>query len=52
MKMKKIIGVTLAAVMGLSCLAACGGGQEADYPEDFQAFLDSLDTEFSYEDYI
>ncbi len=49
MKMKKIIGVTLAAVMGLSCLAACGGGQEADYPEDFQAFLDSLDTEFSYE---
>ncbi len=49
MKMKKIIGVTLAAVMGLSCLAACGGGQEADYPEDFQAFLDSLDTEFSHE---
>ena len=52
MKSRKFIGVILAVIMGLSCLTgltACGSGSSADYPDDFQAFLDSLDTDFSYE---
>lgn len=49
-KTGKIIGLLLSAVMLISCLSACGSKSDAaDYPEDFQAFLDSLDTDFSYE---
>lgn len=45
-------------MMAASCLTltACGGGGDdggksdtVEYPEDFQAFLDVLDTDFSYE---
>ncbi len=47
---KKIAGLLLSAVLLMSSLAACGSKSDAvDYPEDFQAFLDSLDTDFSYE---
>lgn len=48
-KTKKLVGVMLAAVMVLTCLSACGGKEKAEYPEDFQKFLDVLDTDFSYE---
>ena len=49
-KTKKIIGMLLSAVMITASLAACGDKSDAvEYPEDFQAFLDSVDTEFSYE---
>ena len=46
---KKIVGVTLVAAMALTGFTACGGDDSADYPEDFQAFMDVLDTDFSYE---
>ena len=49
-KTKKIIGLLLSAVMITASLAACGDKSDAvEYPEDFQAFLDVLDTDFSYE---
>ena len=47
MKMtKKLVGVILAAVMVLTCLTACGGKKDMEYPEDFQKFMDVLDTDF------
>ena len=50
MKMtKKLVGVILAAVMVLTCLTACGGKKDMEYPEDFQKFMDVLDTDFSYD---
>ena len=49
-KTKKIAALLLSALLAVSCLTACGDKKEAvEYPEDFQAFLDVLDTEFSYE---
>lgn len=49
-KTKKIAALLLSALLAVSCLTACGEKKEAvEYPEDFQAFLDVLDTEFSYE---
>lgn len=38
MKMtKKLVGVILAAVMVLTCLTACGGKKDMEYPEDFRS---------------
>ena len=49
-KTKKIAALLLSALLAVSCLTACGDKKAAvEYPEDFQAFLDVLDTEFSYE---
>lgn len=48
-KQKKIIGVLLSMMMLATCLTACGKSTAVEYPEDFQAFLDVLDTDFSYE---
>lgn len=53
-KSKKVTALLLSALMVTLCLTACGGdgGSEpaaAEYPEDFQAFLDVLDTDFSYD---
>lgn len=48
-KQKKIIGVLLSMMMLVTCLTACGKSTAVEYPEDFQAFLDVLDTDFSYE---
>ena len=44
-KTKKIAALLLSALLAVSCLTACGDKKEAvEYPEDFQAFLDVLDT--------
>lgn len=48
-KQKKIIGVLLSMMLLVTCLTACGKSTAVEYPEDFQAFLDALDTDFSYE---
>lgn len=57
-KSKKVTALLLSAAMIVSCLTltACGGGGDevgksdaVEYPEDFQAFLDALDTDFSYD---
>ena len=49
-KGRKLFAVLLALVMIVSCFTACGNKDSAvEYPEDFQAFLDVLDTDFSYE---
>lgn len=54
--MKKHLALLLVLVMVLSAFTACGGNGESkqsaekpDYPEDFQAFLDVLDVNFSSE---
>ena len=54
--MKKKLALLLVLMMVLSAFTACketgGSGQSAeknDYPEDFQAFLDVLDVDFSSE---
>ena len=46
---KKLIGIALSAAMAFTCLTACGSKDKVEYPEDFQSFLDALDTEFSYD---
>lgn len=49
-KGKKVFALLLALVLVVSCFTACGSKDSAvEYPEDFQAFLDVLDTDFSYE---
>lgn len=54
--MKKHLALLLVLIIVLSAFTACGGkgesGQSAekpDYPEDFQAFLNALDVDFSSE---
>lgn len=54
--MKKKLALLLVLMMVLGAFTACGGtggsGQSAekpDYPENFQAFLDALDVNFSSE---
>lgn len=46
---KKLIGIALSAAMAFTCLTACGSKDKVEYPEDFQSFLDALDTDFSYD---
>lgn len=48
-KRKKIFAFVLGLIMVVSSFTACSStSSKVEYPEDFQAFLDALDTDFSY----
>lgn len=48
-KSKKLVALLLSSALIVTSFAGCGSKGSADYPEDFQAFLDVLDTDFSYQ---